>query len=404
MLKLLRRYQNCDLNLANKKKLGEIREEIKLEKVPIGTVPYLEIGSVDVNNKKVIYGNKGAVSGSVFCPENSILISRVRPTRGAVVLMDRKMAVSSAFTIIKPKSEINHKLLFYFLAWNSKFFNYLGSKQKGTNYPSVRQSDILDFQISYPENKKEQKKIVYVLDSIQEAVGVQEKLIEKTRELKKSLLNEIFNSKLKFKIQKWVKLGDDNYFEIKLGGTPRTNIAENWNGEIHWITPNDLNKLSSPYIRETKRKITQKGLNTGSTLLPAGSIILSTRAPIGYLVILAEDMAFNQGCKGIIFKKTNEVLNLYLFYYLSTQISKLRELGSGSTFRELSSSDLEQFLIPLMDISEQREIAEILQTIDQKIEIEEKKKALYEELFKTMLNKLMTGEIGVKNLKLCLNN
>jgi type I restriction enzyme S subunit len=378
------------------KKIGEIREEIKKEKAPVGIMPYIEIGNINIESKKINFAEKGAVKGSVFCPEKSILISRVRPTRGAVVLADRKYAVSSAFTIIKPKT--NPHLLFYFLAWNKKFFEYLGNLQKGTSYPSVRESDILDFEVSFPEDKVEQKKIVYILDSIQDAIRAQEKIIEKTKELKKSLLNEIFNSKIKN--QKWTKLGNTNYFEIKLGGTPKTNVAEYWNGKIYWITPNDLNKLHSQYISNTERKITQNGLDAGSTLLPAGSIILSTRAPIGYLAILAEDMAFNQGCKGIVVKKPDEVSNLYLFYYLSTQISKLRELGSGSTFRELSTSDLERLSIPLVNITQQREIAEILQTIDQKIEIERKKKALYEELFKTMLNKLMTGEIRVDNLKL----
>lgn len=381
------------------KKLGEIKKDIKLDKVFTGTIPYIEIGSIDVNSKKVVYGNKGAVKGSVFCPENSILISRVRPTRGAVVFIDKKIAVSSAFTIIKPKPEINPKLLFYFLAWNNKFFNYLGSKQKGTNYPSVRQSDILDFQISYPENRKIQQKIVEILDAIQEGVKTQEKIIEKTKELKKAMMAEIFNSKtknqkpkLQFKIKKWIELGNENYFDLKLGGTPKTNITEYWNGEICWITPNDLSNLKSQYIIETERKITLDGLKTGSTLLPAGSVILSTRAPIGYLAILSKEMAFNQGCKGIVIKKPNEVINLYLFYYLSEKINKLQELGTGSTFKELSTSDLKKFPVPLMSVNEQREIAEILQTIDEKIEVEEKKKALYEELFKTMLNKLMNKE------------
>lgn len=280
----------------------------------------------------------------------------------------------------------------YFLGRTTKY------EKRTTGIRNFKYYDFIENEKIPLPPPSEQKKIVYVLDSIQDAIRAQEKIIEKTKELKKSLLNEIFNSKIKN--QKWTKLGNTNYFEIKLGGTPKTNVAEYWNGKIYWITPNDLNKLHSQYISNTERKITQNGLDAGSTLLPAGSIILSARAPIGYLAILAEDMAFNQGCKGIVVKKPDEVSNLYLFYYLSTQISKLRELGSGSTFRELSTSDLERLSIPLVNITQQREIAEILQTIDKKIEIERKKKALYEELFKTMLNKLMTGEIKVDNLKL----
>jgi type I restriction enzyme, S subunit len=174
------------------KKLGEICEKIKKEKAPVGTIPYIEIGNVDVNSKKVIFNEKGAVKGSIFAPENSILISRVRPARGAVTFIDKKTAVSSAFTIIKPKPEYNPKLLFYFLAWNRKFFDYLGERQKGTNYPSVREKDVLEFEISFPGNEEEQQKIVKILDTIQEAIDIQEKIIEKTKELKKSLMAELF--------------------------------------------------------------------------------------------------------------------------------------------------------------------------------------------------------------------
>jgi restriction endonuclease S subunit len=175
------------------KKLREICEEIKREKAPVGTIPYVEIGNVDVNTKKVIFSEKGAVKGSIFAPKNSILISRVRPTRGAVTFIDKKTAISSAFTIIKTKPEYNPKMVFYFLAWNKKFFDYLGERQKGTNYPSVKEKDILEFEILLPESKEEQQKIVKILDTIQSAVEIQEKIIEKTKELKKSLMNLLFH-------------------------------------------------------------------------------------------------------------------------------------------------------------------------------------------------------------------
>ena len=371
------------LGEISKIRMGEtlIKKDLTGDGVPVYSADSLEKpwgftskNKLEFSRGAIIVGARGTL-GSVKLPDDTLFTS----TQTTIILSPQQKTVIPAF-------------LFYYLR-KVDFKKLRG----GSGIPMLTVTRLNDLQIPFPP-PSEQQKIVYVLDSIQDVIRAQEKIIEKTKELKKSLLNEIFNSEIKN--QKWTKLGNMDYFEIKLGGTPKTNVAEYWNGKIYWITPNDLNKLHSQYISNTERKITQKGLNAGSTLLTAGSIILSTRAPIGYLAILNEDMAFNQGCKGIVIKKPNEVSNLYLFYYLSTQISKLKELGSGSTFRELSTSDLEQFSIPLANITQQHEIADILQTIDQKIEIERKKKALYEELFKTMLNKLMTGEIRVDNLKL----
>ena len=96
--------------------------------------------------------------------------------------------------------------------------------------------------------------------------------------------------------------GDKDLFHIETGLTPKTDVKEYWeNGNIKWVTPKDLGKLTNKFIFETERKITQDGLNSCSTtIIPKGSIIIiSTRAPIGHITICGDEMCFNQGCKGI---------------------------------------------------------------------------------------------------------
>lgn len=355
------------------KKLGEIRKEIKKEKAPVEAMPYIEIGNVNIESKKVNFTEKGAVKGSIFCPEESILISRVRPTRGAVVLTDRKYAISSAFTIIKPK--INSRLLFYFLTWNKKFFEYLGNLQKGTSYPSVKESDILDFEISFPEDKVEQQKIVYILDNIQNMIRVQEKIIEKTKELKKSLLNEIFNSKVKsqkskFKIQKLLNIAAVKYGKAK---------PKEESGDIPVIGSGGVYGY------------------TNKALIHQPTIIIGRKGTAGMIYLMMKpcwpsDTTFYLE---IDFKRVDP---RYLYEFMKTKVISGEE--AKTTLPSLKREVLENIEIKILPLPEQREIAEILQTIDQKIEIDQKKKALYEELFKTMLNKLMTGEIKVDNLKI----
>lgn len=155
-------------------------------------------------------------------------------------------------------------------------------------------------------------------------------------------------------------------FEVETGSTPSTAIPEYWEGgTIKWITPLDLGKLKSPFISQTSRSITQKGLqNSSATLVPRGSIIISTRAPIGYIAVLTEPMAFNQGCKALLPKNGNEIEPLYVYYQLQTKVREMNRLGSGSTFKEISKEKLESIRIQLPPLLIQKQIAAILEKAD----------------------------------------
>lgn len=153
------------------------------------------------------------------------------------------------------------------------------------------------------------------------------------------------------------KIGD--VCEVVNGGTPKTGVAAYWDGPHQWITPAEMGKRSSPYISETTRTITDAGLqNSSARLMPPYSVILSSRAPIGHLVINTESMATNQGCKGLI--PASNVEPKFLFYYLSSIVPLLNDLGSGATFKELSGGKLKEVSIPLPPLPEQQRIVAIL--------------------------------------------
>ena len=394
------------------KKLGEICEIIAGQAPPSKYyneerkgIPFLTVNSFGRVFPKVERWTTKCLRES---KEGDVLFS-VAGSLGLVNLGINACITRSIFALRPLKGASLQKFLFYAL---KKYGSQIALMGSGTAQKVITIKQISNFEIPLPPLPIQQK-IVKVLDTIQDAVEIQEKIIEKTKELKKSLMADLFKygapsfrkgRKLKKTEigeipENWevVRLGDERLFEIKLGGTPKTGEPKYWNGKIYWITPNDLSKLASPFIKTTEKTITEEGLRVGSNILPAGSIILSTRAPIGYVGIVKTDMAFNQGCKGIVIKNKN-ILNLFVYYYLNKKSLNLHELGTGSTFRELSTEDLKKFKIPLPPLPEQQEIAEILQTIDQKIEIEKRKKELYEELFKTMLNKIMNQEIDISLL------
>lgn len=156
---------------------------------------------------------------------------------------------------------------------------------------------------------------------------------------------------------------------VKNGSTPSTIEADNYDGDISWITPKDLSDQGSRYIHRGERNITQKGYNSCSTtLLPAGSILLSSRAPIGLLAIAGNDCCTNQGFKNLVLN--DKVHNKFLYYYLKTKIKEISNLGSGTTFKEVSKTSLENWKIEIPSkINEQKSIADTLSVLDDKIEL-----------------------------------
>lgn len=147
--------------------------------------------------------------------------------------------------------------------------------------------------------------------------------------------------------------------EVVNGGTPKTSVAEYWGGEHLWITPAEMGKRESPYADDTERKLTDAGLRDSSArMLPPYSVILSSRAPIGHLIINTKPMSTNQGCKSLI--PDGQLEHKFLYYYLSSIVELLDSLGTGATFRELSGGKLKEVSVPVPPLSEQQRIVGVL--------------------------------------------
>ncbi|WP_126176977.1 restriction endonuclease subunit S [Tsuneonella rigui] len=147
--------------------------------------------------------------------------------------------------------------------------------------------------------------------------------------------------------------------DIVNGGTPKSNVAEFWNGEHQWLTPADMGKMVSREIAQTPRTITAMGLAKSSArLAPPRSVILSTRAPIGHLAVNAVPMAFNQGCRALV--PGPKLDHVFLYYFLLHSRELLNELGTGTTFKELSATSLKTVQMPLPPLEEQKRIVSVL--------------------------------------------
>jgi len=356
--------------------------------------------------------------------------SKDQPT-GRILFWDIKVDLPIVFSNFVKKILLKTKIVepkYFFRYWQ---FLYLKGITK--NYEE-RTTNIRNFKLKkFLENEKiplpplpVQQKIVKILDTIQSAVEVQGKIIEKTKELKKALINLLFHyglaglrikelaglrvdeltsseiKKFGLKLKKteigeipehWEVVKIKNIGEVITGTTPSTSVKEFWEGEIPFITPSDFED-DRIYVSQTERNVTKAGAKKGRIIPKDTILVVCIGSTLGKIALSYKECITNQQINAIICDNS-KVNPFFVYYFLLKNQSLLRSYAGTTTKPIVKKSLFEIFKLPLPPLSEQKEIAEILQTIDQKIEIEKKKKELYYELFKTLLNKIMNQEIEV---------
>ena len=293
----------------------------------------------------------------------------------------------------------------YFL--DSVKLNRFGS---GVSVPTLDRNVFRSLPVVVPP-LPEQRKIAGVLGLVQRAMEQQERLIEKTAELKKTLLHQFFTQGTRGEPQKQTDLGPvpESWEVVKLsevctfisGGTPAKQRPDFWEGTIPWASPKDMKR---PRLRDVVDHISDEALEDGSRLAPAGSIFVVIRGMIlakDVPVALAEvPMAFNQDMKAII--PGERISSAFLLYALGAFKRNLFEKVGRSAHgtMTLMSTEISSFAIPLPDRKTQEEIATALETVETKFEHYRRKHATLSALFRTLLHQLMTAQLRVHDLAL----
>ena len=205
----------------------------------------------------------------------------------------------------------------------------------------------------------------------------------------------VWNEKLKREIPEgWNAKRIDEITIVYNGATPSTTEEDNYRGDIIWITPKDLSSQQQKFIYQGERNISQKGYDSCSThILPINSILMSSRAPIGLLAITKTELCTNQGFKNFVPKE--DYFSTYLYYYLLSHIKQIEQLGTGTTFKEVSREDISAFLIlfPLEETLRQWE--KIIYSIDNKqLSIQKQMETLTKQRDE-LLPLLMNGQVTV---------
>ncbi|WP_299289692.1 restriction endonuclease subunit S [uncultured Mucilaginibacter sp.] len=176
------------------------------------------------------------------------------------------------------------------------------------------------------------------------------------------------------------------------GGTPETNVNEYWQGNIQWFTPTEI-KLD--FVSKSVRTITELGLKKSSAkLLPKGTILLTTRATIGEAAIATEECSTNQGFQSLIVNEKNS--NIYVFNWIKMNKAELLKRANGSTFPEISKIEIEQIVISLPSLPEQKRIASFFTVLDQKLTKLKQKKNLLAQYKKGVMQQLFSQALRFK--------
>ena len=304
-------------------------------------------GKKEFTDRLIDQPTKWTTSVTKTAESGDILMS-VRAPVGPINQATEKICIGRGLAAIRPREILNRDYLWYALSWLQPTIK--GSA--GAVFENINKATIELLRIPVP-SPEEQRRIVAVLDDaidgLNRARAYAETNLQDARELFQSIVVvQLVNSR-------WPTKTLGQVATIVNGGTPRSKLAEYWGGSAQWLTPKDMGCMAGREIGKTPRTITELGLaNSAARLIPEKSVILSTRAPIGHLAINALPMAFSQGCRGLVPKEGLD--HLFLYYFLYANRLALQELGTGTTFRELSASNLKSFQIVLPPPEEQRRI------------------------------------------------
>jgi type I restriction enzyme, S subunit len=323
--------------------------------------------------------------------ENDILIART----GASIGVNRFISedAQAVFNNGLIRVRVDTKKCFpKYLFYNFRTTDYQGfieSISGGTStQPNMQIGALLSFEIYLPE-LEEQKTIASILSSLDDKIDLLHRQNTTLERMAETLFRQWFIEEAQ---EDWEECTLDDLISVKGGTTPSTKEPSFWNGNVNWTSPRDLSNQQSVFMFDTERKISEKGLaQIGSGLLPAGTVLMSSRAPIGYLAISDIPVAINQGYIAIICDKL--VSNYFMYLWCKVNMEQIKNAGNGSTFEEISKSNFKELVTIKPSQAAILKFDTSVEPVFAKIKMNQKQILILEKLRNNLLPKLMSGEI-----------
>jgi type I restriction enzyme S subunit len=347
-----------------------------------GAYSWVRISDVTASNKYLETSEQKlselGKSKSIALEPGELFVS-ICATVGKPIITNIKCCIHDGFVYF-PFLKENREYLFYIFSGGEL---YKGVGKQGTQL-NLNTDIIGDIKLPIPP-LPEQQKIAQFLDQetskIDKLITKKERLIELLKEKRTALISHAVTKGLNPDVPmkdsgvEWLGEIPEHWevkklkyiFQVFNGSTPKSGVPEYWDGNIFWVTPDDLGKLKGSTIFSTERKITQSGyLSCGTKLVAVGSLVLSTRAPIGHLAITGVELCTNQGCRCLVFRYKDSIQ--FFYYFLMSARRELELWGQGTTFQELAKGKLESVFSILPPLPEQQKIAQFLDRETSKID------------------------------------
>ncbi len=293
-------------------------------------------------------------------------------------------------------SVVNPNFLFQYIRCE-KFKQTLINYAHGSTQPTIPMSTIRDIPVDIPDDLEKQGKIAAILSILDEKIAINRAINDNLEQQAQALFQELFITNTD---PSWETGTISNLGTVIGGSTPSKARPEYYtkNG-IAWITPKDLSINRSKFITHGESDITELGLkNSSATVMPEGTVLFSSRAPIGYIAIAAGNITTNQGFKSVV--PNAEIGTAYVYYYLKQNLSMIERLASGSTFKEVSGGTMKSVPAIVPDSKTIQEFNNFCLPIFEQQKVLETQNRTLAGLRDSLLPKLMSGELDVSAVEL----
>ena len=339
---------------------------------PNGLIRYIDISSVGIGHltaePQQIRLADAPSRAQRLVRHGDTILSTVRPVRRSMLRVSKSLdgcVASTGFAVLRADPHQLEPGFLWAIVSQQSFTNYLVTREEGAAYPAVSANAILEFEINLPPIR-EQRAIASTIEAIDRKLELNRQTNETLEAMARALFKDWFvdfgPTRAKMEGSEpylapdlwalfpdrldeatglpegWITSAIGDEVRVVGGSTPSTKEPAFWDGQIHWATPKDLSKLTSPILLQTERKITEAGLGKiSSGLLPVGAVLLSSRAPIGYLAISQVPVAINQGFIAMICEGC--VSNVFVWLWTLENMDAILSKANGSTFQEISKTN-----------------------------------------------------------------